>query len=206
VLYVLSVLNGFLSVSMTQTLTISALRDFVAGFPDEIKVDFGRRHYTLCMYVLHHYLGAEWCEKHVVYANKGFLWIDFSHDLRREKASLKLFELSENVFNLQDVDGFHSCISRLKTGNIDSPQIESTYAELEFGRLLLFYEISFRFVTPEQKKGSDYDFLMSYPNGTVAFADAKCKLEGKEPGKNSVVGSLKEARDQLPNMVRGLYL
>ena len=56
-------------------------------------------------------------------------------------------------------------------------KIESTCAELDFGRLLYINDVEFRFVVPASKKGKDYDFEVVYPGGLAVPADAKCKFE-----------------------------
>jgi hypothetical protein len=96
------------------------------------------------------------------------------------------------LFNLQNVPGFDECVERLKAGDI-----EATLAELDLGRFLFLHSVSFRYVKPISKKGSDYDVDITYPNGVVASADAKCKVDG-EFNKKTIENSLETARKQLP--------
>jgi hypothetical protein len=125
----------------------------------------------------------------------GFVRLDFSSGSRRAATVVRRINLAENLFNLQHIDGFDACIRQM---HADEKKIESTCAELDFGRLLYIYDITFRFVTPTMAKGCDYDFEVIYPNGLVVPADAKCKFETTPINPNSLRNSLKKARTQLP--------
>src|SRR5712671_5500791 len=77
--------------------------------------------------------------------------------------------------------------------------IEGTYAELDFGRMLYLNQVPFRFVVPQGATGRDYDIEVEYPNGVIASADAKCKIEHTGFTENSITNTLKKARKQLPD-------
>jgi hypothetical protein len=77
-------------------------------------------------------------------------------------------------------------------------KIESTCAELDFGRFLFIHDVGFRFVTPQGAKGEDYDFEIVYPQGLLVPADAKCKFVSTRIDPKSVRNSLVKARKQLP--------
>jgi hypothetical protein len=109
-------------------------------------------------------------------------------------SAFRLIDLSELLYNLQDVLGFDECIRRMRNGDI-----EGTYAELDFGRMLYLNQVPFRFVVPQQIRKRDYDIEILYPNGVIACADAKCKVETTEFTENGIRNVLKEAREQLPN-------
>ena len=174
------------------------LRNAYAGFPEEIVSDFGRRHFTLWTAILARIFGREWVERHVLNPNSseaiGFLKLDFSADQARERKSLRLGLLAEMLLNLQNVPGFEHPVAQMRNG-----QIESGFAELEFGKLLYVNDIEFRFVDPRgRKKGEAYDFELTYPDGVIVCADAKCKLEGSQPNLTSLKHSLRDASRQLP--------
>jgi hypothetical protein len=82
--------------------------------------------------------------------------------------------------------------------------IEGTFAELDFARMLYLNQVPFHFVIPQGVKKSDYDFQILYPNGVVACADAKCKIETTEYSENGLRNVLNEARKQLPNELPGI--
>jgi hypothetical protein len=77
---------------------------------------------------------------------------------------------------LQRIPGFDTCIDRMRHGVL----IESTYAELDFGRMLYSSNVDFRFVA----------------DGLVVCADAKCKVETTDFSENTVMNALKDARTQ----------
>jgi hypothetical protein len=103
-------------------------------------------------------------------------------------------DLAEVIYNLQPVPGFDECITRLRDGDI-----EGTYAELDFGRMLYLNQVPFRFVVPQGTTGLDYDVEIEYPDGVIASADAKCKIEGTEFSENTIRNTLNKARKQLPD-------
>jgi hypothetical protein len=127
--------------------------------------------------------------------HSGYLNLDFSSDRRREASTFRVVELAENLLNLQHIDGFDACIEQMRGGG---EKIESTCAELDFGRLLYIHDVPFRFVVPQMAKGRDYDFEVTYPDGLSAAADAKCKFETTAIDPDTVRNSLNKARRQLP--------
>ena len=107
----------------------------------------------------------------------------------------RVIELAESLYNLQNIDGFDACISQLKGGG---EKIQSTCAELDFGRFLYIRDVEFRFVVPQMAKGRDYDMELLYPDGLTVPADAKCKFESTEINPKSIVNSLEIGRKKLP--------
>jgi hypothetical protein len=102
-------------------------------------------------------------------------------------------DLAEMLYNLQGETGFDECIYKMRRGDIDG-----TYAELDFGRMLYLYQVPFRYVVPTGSTGDDYDVEILYPNGTTVCGDAKCKLESTVFSRNTVDHALEQARSQLP--------
>jgi hypothetical protein len=103
-------------------------------------------------------------------------------------------DLAEILYNLQEVPGFAECIARMRNGDI-----EGTYAELDFGRMLYLRQIRFRYVVPRGRTGSDSDIEVVYPNGLVVCGDAKCKIESTEFSWKTIDYTLEAARSQLPD-------
>lgn len=146
-------------------------------------------------------MDADWVERHVVSdgRKKGFLSIDETNPYRREMSFFRVMDLAEVIYNLQAVPGFDECIARMREGDI-----EGTYAELDFGRMLYLNKVPFRFVVPQGATGRDYDIEVLYPNGTIASADAKCKIEGTDFSPDTIENTLKQARKQLPASMPGI--
>lgn len=156
--------------------------------------------FALACGVLRNFLGENWIDRHFApEGKKGFLTIDESSPQAKEVSGFRLIELSEVLFNLQDAPGFDECILKMRNGDI-----EGTYAELDFARMLYLNRVPFRFVVPQGIKKSDYDFEILYPNNVVACADAKCKIEATEYTENGLRNVLNEGRKQLPNDLPGI--
>jgi hypothetical protein len=122
--------------------------------------------------------------------------MDFSTDEARETKTLRIFDLAEILLNLQMVEGFDGCVARLRRA--DAQQVESTFAELQVGKLLYVHDVDFEFVVRTDEKGADYDYDIDFHGGWRACAEAKCKLESTEINPRSVRATLNEARKQLP--------
>lgn len=168
------------------------------GFPPGIKANKSRREFCLFSTVLCTVFGQEWCERNIINMTgedaSGFLKLDFTSDIRREMKSLRMAHLAEMVFNLHAIPGFDCCISQMKNG-----EIESGFAELEFGKLLHINDIEFRFIDPRNRaRGEAYDYEVTYIDGAIACADAKCKVESHDPTPVSIENTLNKARKQLP--------
>ena len=178
-------------------LTVEDLHNVVAKLPDEMRSDDGGRTIGIANSVIAHFLGQDWFAAHIRHdaPKLGFLNLDFSTDRRREATVFRVVELAESLFNLQHIDGFDACIAQMRAG---AEKIESTCAELDFGRFLYIHDVRFRFVEPQMTKGADYDYEITYPDGLSVPADAKCKFESTDIDPESVRNSLIKARKQLP--------
>jgi hypothetical protein len=156
--------------------------------------------FALACGVLRNFLGENWIDRHFApEGKKGFLTIDESTPQTRDVKGFRLIDLAEVLFNVQDAPGFDECILKMRHGDI-----EGTFAELDFARMLCLNQVPFRFVVPQGTKKSDYDFQILYPNDLIACADAKCKIETSEFNENALRNILKEARAQLPNELPGI--
>lgn len=108
--------------------------------------------------------------------------------------------LAETLFNLQHIDGFDERCDLLRAG-----QVESTIAEIDFGRFLYMHDVNFSFVTPSGQRGSDFDYLITYADGTTACADAKCRMEDSAIDHKMIRHSLETARkNNLPKDKPGI--
>jgi hypothetical protein len=145
--------------------------------------------------VLRVFLGMDWLNNYVLDGapNKNIFTMDEGDVALVEKTRFQVTDLAEVLFNLQSVSGFYECVDRLKRGDI-----EGTVAELDLGRMLFIHKVRFRYVVPILKKGADYDVEIEFPNGIVACADAKCKIEGREFSARTLENTLQHARKQLP--------
>jgi hypothetical protein len=166
------------------------------SLPTEVRTNGQTESLALASGVLRAFMGADWVERHVIAdrQKKGFLSIDESDPHRKEISFFRVMDLAEVIYNLQPVPGFDECITRMRNGDI-----EGTYAELDFGRMLLLNQVPFRFVVPQGTTGTDYDVEIEYSSSVIASADAKCKIEGTEFGENTIKNTLNKARKQLPD-------
>jgi hypothetical protein len=98
-------------------------------------------------------------------------------------------DFSETLVNLQYIEGFDERCHLLRSG-----QIEATVAELEFGRFLYMHDIEFKFVAPSGKKGEDYDCAITYSDGVIVCADAKCRMEASAIDPKMIKHALEIAR------------
>jgi hypothetical protein len=162
------------------------------------------RVYDTARYIVAEVFGQEWADENEGPARKpgGFLKNDFVDGDEAAAAAhfMRVTALAEMLLNLQHVPGYQECASQLKT----DAQIESTFAELEVGKLLYLYGIRFEFNKRKLSKTNDYDLNSWYRDGRKAFADTKCKIETGTSSENTIRNSLKEARSQLPPKLPGI--
>lgn len=185
------------SVVLARRINRDDLQKIVSTLPTEMRNDDGGRTIGLANSVIAHFLGRDWFAENIRHdtAKPGYLRLDFSSDSRREAAVFRVVELAENLFNLQNISGFDTCIAQMRAG---AEKIESTSAELDFARFLFIHDVDFRFVVPQMTKGSDFDYEVRYPDGLEVPADAKCKFETTDINPLSIRNSLNKGRKQLP--------
>jgi len=171
------------------------LLNTIAKFPSEILKDDSKRSFWLSIAIIKYFFGPEWLERHVSVENPepGFFRVIAGHGAPTQLSTFRIVDFAELLFNLQNIEGFDGCIDRMRRGNL-----EATYAELDFGRLLYSSGAVFRFVQPQQKKGADYDIEITMADGTTVCADAKCKIETTEFSGETVLNTLDHARKQFP--------
>jgi len=148
---------------------------------------------------LAHFLGEAWLHTHVLYGcpRQGYLSMNptmVDNEFGFDKAhTQRVLQLAETLFNLQAVQGLDKRLDLLFSG-----QIESTMAELDFGMFLRMQGADFRYVPTSGVKGRDYDVELIYPDGLIACADSKCKIDGSAFSRDGLLSTLKKARKQLP--------
>jgi hypothetical protein len=153
--------------------------------------------------VIRHFLGVGYLETHFALDAPDTGFFKLTPDLANNKEAARnyrIVDLAELLFNLQDINGFVQCISRMK----DAANPEPSYAELHAARMLYCNDWTFRFVSPTGVKGADYDFEINYYNIRVC-ADAKYKIEATELSANTVTKTLAGSRQQLPADKPGVF-
>src|SRR5262245_28355877 len=113
-------------------ITVRNLLNTLVSVPPEIANDKWGRSYWLALSVIKYYLGEEWTIRHLEPKSgaKGFLKPNL--DVPEKEVQLfKAIDLGELLFNLQNIEGFDGCVSRLRGGDI-----EATLAELDVARML----------------------------------------------------------------------
>jgi len=182
---------------LPERIAVDYLHKVIAALPAEMRADDGGRTIGLANTVIVHFLGREWLEANIKPDIKrpGFLRLDFSSDVRREASVFRVVELAESLYNLQHIPGFDDCIEQIRAGG---DKIQSACAELDFARFLYIHEVDFHFVVRKMRKGEDYDFELTYPDGLKVPADAKCKFETTKIDPAGIHKSLKKAKGQLP--------
>lgn len=182
-------------VRLTVQILHHTLADARRKFPAGRTMSGAEESLALAGAILRHFLGEDWLTKWVMpeTARANFLRIDEARQSNLDLSALRLIDLAEVVYNLQDVPGFDECISKMRNGDI-----EGTYAELDLGRMLYLNEVPFRYVVPQQVRGCDYDVEVEYPNGIIACAEAKCNIENIKLSRNTIKNKLDRARQQLP--------
>jgi hypothetical protein len=159
----------------------------------------GTAYHHALYHVLAHFLGEAWLRTHVLYGcpRQGYLSMNptmADNEFGFDKAhTQRVLQLAETLFNLQGVPGIDERLDLLFRG-----QIESTMAELDFGMFLRMQGADFRYVPTSGVKGRDYDVELIYPDGLIACADSKCKLDGSAFSRDGLLSTLKKTRKQLP--------
>jgi hypothetical protein len=184
-----------LGLAASPRITPEALRRAFDDLPNELHANSKAEGLALGSAVIRAFLGDKWFDRFVISDDqkKGFFSVDESNETTLDQSFFRIIDLAELFYNLQDTHGFSQCIERMRQGNL-----EPTLAELDFGRMLYFNQVPFRFVPPRGRRGCDYDIEIIYPGGFVVCADAKCKLEGTEPSERTILNTLHGGRKQLP--------
>jgi hypothetical protein len=172
-------------------ITLGMLHDTIANFPPQAKATKVNRSFYLATSILKHFFGEGWLFRYL--GNPGYLHIIEADQNTTDLSGLRIIDLAEVIYNLQDVPNFDTCITRMRGGDI-----EGTAAELDLGRMLYLNKVPFRYVVPQGVKGKDYDADILFSGGVVACADAKCALENSDLKAKAISNKLEKARRQLP--------
>ena len=182
-------------------ITVEHLLNTYLSFPDDIRNISPTFHIGLA--VVKYFLGEDWIERHLnplTTLEPSFMRLKLGDDAATYIQTFKTVDLGELLFNLQDVEGFDECISRMQ----NEEHVEASLAELDFGRMLKVNRHKFKFVVPRSKRGDNYDFEITLDRW-VLCADVKCKLDDKEFRERMITNVLKESRDQLPRDRPGVF-
>jgi len=176
-------------------ITREHLLGVVSRLPPQIALRDTDRTYFVALGVLKLFFGPQWVQQNLdPDRGSGFLTQPFGEEAAMGMQSYRVIDLAELIFNLQGVDGFDNCIQQMLDGDV-----ESAYAELDFGRMLQMHGQSFRYITRSGKKGEDYDIEIVATDGLVICADAKCKVQANEFSPTSLRNTLNHARTQFPS-------
>lgn len=186
------------------SVSLDSLRVLNNLIPYRLTESHSARADKLAIAVLQKFFGPEWIEEYVSSVSKDrFLQLDFSTPLARETSRMRRILFAEMLYNLQHVKEFHTCVTEIAGG-----QIESTYAALDVARMITTMAvdkgITFRFVTPSGLKKRDYDLSIAHSEGVQMRAETKCKLEETKISLRTIEQSLSDAKKQLPERVPGI--
>jgi hypothetical protein len=146
--------------------------------------------------VLGELFGSDWIDAHILHSKEGRKGGTFIHPpvvrpFDTFKMGDRIVALAEHLMNLQEIEGYESCLTEIRGG-----AIESGFAKLVAAALLRRRNIPFRFVVPSGQLGHDYD-AEAIIGATVVPIEMKAKVEGKAPSSTSIGQSLKRARRPL---------
>lgn len=193
------------SIMLPSRITREMLVSCISEYPAEITSRQPAINFVTALRVVTHYMGNEWVERHAgPFSSKpGYYQLNVNDNGEERIAIIgqKIVILGEHLFNLQHVEGFDSCIRRLRDG-----QLEPTVAELQIAAMFYINDWAFRFVEPIGEIRRDYDYEITLDNGIVACADTKCKIESTTLSKNTILNALRKALRQLPDNKPGYVL
>jgi hypothetical protein len=174
-------------------ITLANLDRTVGSFDPKIRQDPDWTKWTLATSIIGRFLGKEWVKENIPHrdgaSSTGFFQMDFSSTERRDVKTARMLDFAETLFNLQHIGGFDHRAEQMRSGDP-----ESGLAEFDFGRFLYIHDVDFRYVIPTGKRGHDYDCAITYRDGRVACADAKCRVENSEMRPDAIYHALTTAR------------
>jgi hypothetical protein len=194
---------------MVRRITKRELCEKVRDMPRDVRHDYQGRAYALAGFILREMLGVPFGLKYLhPDGRKGGNYLrlpPMGTTTRATRASHTVLDLAEILFNLQRVPGFYVPLGELSEAP-DQTKVESTFAELEVGRLLFIHRhrLTFRYRRPRGKTQDDYDFDITLRDGTPICADAKCKLEGTAVRIGSIENTLNKEYQKLPRDKPGI--
>jgi hypothetical protein len=162
----------------------------------------GIKAYHVSRHVLADVFGLAWLNENIAPSATSSFFVN-NHATAEKFAThlTRVINLAEMLFNFQWIPGYAECIVQFKTTEL----IESTYAELDIARLLMAYSHKFIFNVRQNRRGEDFDLLITCPNGIEVCAETKCKLEETPFTEDTLRRVLEHARYQnLPRSRPGM--
>jgi hypothetical protein len=144
-----------------------------------------------------HYLGERWYDRYVKHASRHatYFGVDNTSDKQEMMTGImRWLEFAETLLNLQNITGFETVLDELFNG-----KIEAAYAELEIARMLAMFGWKFKFVCPIGGTKQNYDLEIFYPDGYKVCAETAAKFEATTPRGKSILTSIRDSREQLPD-------
>jgi hypothetical protein len=186
-----------------RVLSVTDLLQVYLGFGEANRKAPGAVPFALSVAIINYFLGAGWMKDHLDTSvlTDGFMRLDLRNPAIGHIQLYKVVDLAELLFNLQGVGGFAACITHMRT----EAQVEARLAELDIARMLYVHNYQFNFNEQKGVRGSDYDLDIKLDKWEVC-ADVKCKVEDTPIGANTIIGTLKKSRTQLPPNKPGMLL
>jgi hypothetical protein len=148
--------------------------------------------YQVSLYVLLEFLGPDWLMYYVT--KRGLLRHTGPEFNDLNKSIIAISDLAETLVNLRHIDGFKDCLELLADG-----RIAPGYAELEVGKFLSWIGQPFSFNKRSSEPKKDYDLRVVFKSGEVGCGEIKSKSPETMLSERTVLGSLRDARSQLPD-------
>jgi hypothetical protein len=186
-----------------RVLSVTDLLQLYLSFGEANRKASGAVPFALSVSIIHYFLGAKWIKNHLDTSvlPDGFMRLDLRNPAIGHIQLYKVVDLAELLFNLQGIGGFAACVTHMRTEAL----VEASLAELDIARMLHVHNYQFNFNEQKGVRGSDYDLEIKLDKWDVC-ADVKCKIEDTPIGANTIMGSLKKSRTQLPANKPGMLL
>lgn len=152
------------------------------------------RLYALATEVLINLLGKDWVANNI-FGNRpldDFLRAKAKSSEDRYKMVDRIVEVSEMLFNFQDISGIENVIEKIK-----KDKVEPYVAELQSAKLLYSNKTPFFFNNPSNQKGLDYDLIITVKDLEIP-CEIECKIENRNFSENTIRETLRHAKNQLP--------
>jgi hypothetical protein len=149
-----------------------------------------------------HFLGEHWYNRYVKHTSRHATYFRVDNTASTEQITTGItrwLEFSETLLNLQHITGFEIVLGELFNG-----EIEAACAELEIARMLAMFGWKFAFVCPIGGAKQNYDLEVFYQDGYKVCAETAAKLEATAPRAKSILTSIRDSREQLPDEEPGV--
>ena len=172
------------------------------NFPGKIYDD--QKTYELARATLQHFLGNNWVKQNVTNykenrKGKNFLKTgDFVAE-NQFRHQLRVMQLAELIFNLQEFDGVEERVEKIRQGDL-----EPFYGELECVAQIKKANLTFSFVFPSGNRGKDYDMEIMFSLGDKLNCEIEVTTEEKDLKQSAILNKLKGAKRQLPKGQPGM--